>query len=130
MNETVPILRMGDTLLVSLQGDLDDTTVVRIEEQLTQQVARSHAGGVLIDVSGLSVVDSFIARALARMIGMIRLLGAQAAIVGIAPAVAITLVDLGVPMGHLDTALNAEQGLALLRGLRDNEIRASDSRAD
>jgi rsbT antagonist protein RsbS len=130
MNETVPILRMGDTLLVSLQGDLDDTMVVRIEEQLTQRVARSHADGVLIDVSGLTVVDSFIARALARMIGMIRLLGAQAAIVGIAPAVAITLVELGVPMGHLDTALNAEQGLVLLRGLRDDAIRASDSRAD
>lgn len=130
MTEKVPILRIGDTMLVSLQGDLDDTTVVRIEDQLTREVARSHAGGVLIDVSGLTVVDSFIARVLARVVGMIRLLGAQAAIVGISPAVAITLVELGVPTGHLDTALNAEQGLALLRRLRDDAIRGDDSRAD
>lgn len=123
MSGTLPILKIGDTLLVALQGDLDDSAVVRIEEQLTAQVAHSGAGGVLIDVSGLTVVDSFIARVLARVVGMIRLLGAQAAIVGISPAVAITLVELGVPMGHLDTALNAEQGLALLRRLRADAAR-------
>ena len=121
MTEVVPILRIGDTLLVSLQGDLDDATVIRIEEQLTQEVARTRATGLLIDVSGLTVVDSFIARVLARVVGMIRLLGAQAAIVGIQPAVAITLVELGVPMGHLNTALNADQGLALLRRLRADD---------
>lgn len=130
MSETLPILQIGDTLLVALQGDLDDTAVVRIEEQLTQRVAQTHAGGVLIDVSGLTVVDSFIARVLARVVGMIRLLGAQAAIVGISPAVAITLVELGVPMGHLDTALNAEQGLALLRRLRAEAERGDDPRID
>lgn len=118
MSQTLPILKIGDTLLVTLQGDLDDAAVVRIEEQLTQEVARVHAAGVLIDVSGLTVVDSFIARVLARVVAMIRLLGAQTVVVGISPAVAITLVELGVPMGHLDTALNAEQGLALLRRLR------------
>ena len=128
MSETLPILQIGDTLLVALQGDLDDSAVVRIEEQLTQQVAHTHAGGVLIDVSGLTVVDSFIARVLARVVGMIRLLGAQAAVVGISPAVAITLVELGVPMGHLDTALNAEQGLALLRRLRADAVRGDDDR--
>ena len=116
--DVVPVMRIGDTLLVALQGDLDDTTVVQIEEQLTREIARTNASGMLIDVSRLSVVDSFIARVLARIVAMIRLLGAQAAIVGIQPAVAITLVELGVPMGHLDTALNAEQGLALLRRLR------------
>jgi rsbT antagonist protein RsbS len=116
--EIVPIMRIGDTLLVALQGELDDTTVVRIEDQLTKEVARTHATGTLIDVSGLSVVDSFIARVIARVIGMVRLLGAEAVVVGIQPAVAITLVELGVPMGHLDTALNAEQGMALLRRLR------------
>jgi rsbT antagonist protein RsbS len=121
VTEVVPILRIGDTLLVSLQGDLDDATVIRIEEQLTQEVARTRATGLLIDVSGLTVVDSFIARVLARVVGMIRLLGAQAAIVGIQPAVAITLVELGVPMGHLNTALNADQGLALLRRLRADD---------
>ena len=122
--EVVPIMRIGSTLLVALQGDLDDTTVVRIEDQLTKEVARSHATGTLIDVSGLSVVDSFIARVLARVVGMVRLLGSQAVVVGIQPAVAISLVELGVPMGHLDTALNAEQGLALLARLSADDHRA------
>jgi rsbT antagonist protein RsbS len=120
-DDVVPVMRIGDTLLVALQGDLDDTTVVQIEEQLTREIAHTNATGMLIDVSRLSVVDSFIARVLARIVAMIRLLGAQAAIVGIQPAVAITLVELGVPMGHLDTALNAEQGLALLARLRRGE---------
>lgn len=116
--DVVPVMRIGDTLLVALQGDLDDSTVMAIEEQLTREIAHTSASGMLIDVSRLSVVDSFIARVLARIVAMVRLLGAQAAIVGIQPAVAITLVELGVSMGHLDTALNAEQGLALLDRLR------------
>jgi rsbT antagonist protein RsbS len=116
--EVIPIMRIGDVLLVSLQGELDDTTVVRIEDQLTREVARTRAAGTLIDVSGLSVVDSFIARVIARVVAMVRLLGSEAVVVGIQPAVAITLVELGVPMGHLDTALNAEQGMTLLRRLR------------
>jgi len=120
MTEIIPILRIGETLLISLQGELDDATVLRIEERLTDEVARTRATGTLIDVSGLTIVDSFIARVLTRIAGMIRLLGSHAVIVGIQPAVAITLVELGVPMGHLDTALNAEQGMALLRRLRDD----------
>ncbi len=124
MSQIVPILRIGDTLLVSLQGELDDTAVIRVEDQLTREVARTGATGTLIDVSGLSVVDSFIARVIARIVGMTRLLGSEAVVVGIQPAVAITLVELGVPMGHLDTALNAEQGLTLLRRLRANGHRA------
>ncbi|MCI3278301.1 STAS domain-containing protein [Streptomyces cylindrosporus] len=119
--DVVPVMRIGDTLLVALQGDLDDTTVIRIEEQLTREIANTSATGMLIDVSRLSVVDSFIARVLARIVAMVRLLGAQAAVVGIQPAVAITLVELGVPMGHLDTALTAEQGLALLQRLRRDD---------
>lgn len=126
MTEVVPVMRVGDTLLVSLQGDLDDATVIRIEEQVTREVARTGAAGTLIDVSGLTVVDSFIARVLARVVAMIRLLGSEAAIVGIQPAVAITLVELGVPMGGLNTALNAEQGLALLRRLRSDGSRRPD----
>jgi rsbT antagonist protein RsbS len=118
VTEVIPIMRIGDTLLVSLQGDLDDATVIAVEEQLTREVARTRAKGTLIDVSGLTVVDSFIARVIARVVAMIRLLGSEACVVGIQPAVAITLVELGVPMGHLDTALNAEQGMALLRRLR------------
>jgi rsbT antagonist protein RsbS len=117
MPSQVPIMRMGANLLVTLQGDLEDTTVEQIEREVTQEVARTAASGALIDVSGLSVVDSFVARVIARLVGMIRLLGAEAAIVGIQPAVAITLVELGVPMGHVHTALNAEQGMARLRNL-------------
>ena len=123
MSYDFPLMRIKDTLLVTLQGDLDDATVIRIEDRLTQEVARTRATGMLIDVSSLEIVDAFIARVLARLVGMIRLLGAQAAVVGIQPAVAITLVELGVPMGHLDTALNAEQGLALLDRLRSDRIR-------
>lgn len=119
-DNNIPLIRIGDTLLVALQGDMDDATVIRVEERLTREVARTGAKGMLIDVSALDIVDSFIARVLARIVMMIRLLGAEAAVVGIQPAVAITLVELGVPMGHLDTALNAEQGLALLTRLRRN----------
>jgi rsbT antagonist protein RsbS len=122
--EVFPIMRIGDTLLISLQGELDDATVLRIEDRLANEVARTGATGTLIDVSGLTIVDSFIARVLTRVVGMIRLLGSHAVIVGIQPAVAITLVELGVPMGHLHTALNAEQGMALLRRLRDHGDRA------
>jgi rsbT antagonist protein RsbS len=125
MTEPVPIMRIGDTLLVSLQGDLDDGAVIRIEDQLTREVARIQAKGAIIDVSGLTVVDSFIARVITRVVGMIRLLGSEAAVVGIQPAVAITLVELGVPMGHLHTALNAEQGMALLRRLRSDDAPAN-----
>jgi rsbT antagonist protein RsbS len=118
IEDVVPLMRIGDTLLVSLQGEIDDTTALRVEEQLTRKVARTGATGTLIDVSGLSVVDSFVARVIARVVGMARLLGSEAVVVGIQPAVAITLVEMGVPMGDLDTALNAEQGMALLRRLR------------
>lgn len=122
--EHVPMMRIGQTLLVTLRGDLDDATVIRTEQQLTKEVARIHATGLLIDVSALDIVDSFIARVLARLVEMIRLLGAETAVVGIQPAVAITLVELGVPMGHLNTALNAEQGLTLLDRLRRDRSRA------
>lgn len=115
-------MRIGATLLVALQGEIDDTTVLQVESQLTAEVARTHATGVLLDVSGLSIVDSFIARVIARIVAMVRLLGSEAVVVGIQPAVAITLVEMGVPMGHLDTALNAEQGMVLLRRLRRADV--------
>ncbi len=123
MNDT-PIIQIGQTLLLSLQGELDDSTMLGIEARLTNEVARTHATGTLIDVSGLNTVDSFIARAIARMGAMVRLLGSEVAIVGIQPAVAITLVELGVSMGQLDTALDAEQGMALLERLRRDGHRA------
>ena len=120
------MMRIGETLLISLQGEIDDTTVLWVEARLTSEVARTHASGVLIDLSGLSMVDSFIARVIARVVAMVRLLGAEAVVVGIQPAVAITLVEMGVPMGRLDTALNAEQGMALLRRLQRADV--DDSR--
>lgn len=122
MSDHVPIMRMGRNLLVTLQGDLEDSTVEQIEREVTREVARTAARGALIDVSGLSVVDSFVARVIARLVAMIRLLGAQAALVGIQPAVAITLVELGVPLAHVHTALNAEQGMARLRELYDESV--------
>lgn len=117
--DAVSIVRMGSDLLVPLRGDLEDSSVERIERDVTQMVADTKATGVLVDVSGLAVVDSYVARVIARLAAMIRLLGAQSAVVGIQPAVAIALVELGVPMGGVFTALNAEQGMARLRQLRD-----------
>jgi rsbT antagonist protein RsbS len=117
MPKHVPIMRMGRNLLITLQGDLEDATVEQIEREVTREVAATSAAGVLIDISGLSVVDSFVARVIARLVAMVRLLGAESALVGIQPAVAITLVELGVPMGHVHTALNAEQGMNRLRDL-------------
>ena len=118
MRDQVPMMRMGRDLLVTLQGDLDDATVERVEREITHEVARTQVRATLLDVSGLAVVDSFVARVIARLVAMIRLLGAEATIVGIQPAVAITLVELGVPMSHVHTALNAEQGMARLNGRR------------
>jgi rsbT antagonist protein RsbS len=127
MPDEVPIMRMGPDLLVTLQGDLDDRTVESIEREVTDEVARTHARGALIDVSGLAVVDSFVARVLGRLVGMIRLLGADATIVGIRPPVALTLVELGVSLGHVNTALNPEQGMARLRRIRsDDSVRTGD----
>lgn len=123
----IPIIRMGQHLLLSLQGELDDTTVVQIETLLTREVERISARGVLLDVSGLAIIDSFIARVLARIVDMIRLLGGEAVVVGMQPAVAMTLVDLGLALENVPTALNAEQGMAILRrtqaGLRHEQRR-------
>jgi rsbT antagonist protein RsbS len=116
--DEIPVMRMGRDLLVTLRGDLDDRAVQSIERYVTSEVVRTGARGTLIDVSGLDVVDSFVARVLAGLVRMVRLLGADAAIVGIRPAVAITLVQMGVNMTDVITALNAEQGMARLRRLR------------
>jgi rsbT antagonist protein RsbS len=118
VTHSVPIVQLGSSLLVSLQGDLDDNAVLRLETEITSAVARTGATGVLIDVGGLAVVDSFIARIIARIAAMIRLFGAEAVVVGIQPAVAITLVELGVDMQQVHTALNAAEGMALLQRLR------------
>jgi rsbT antagonist protein RsbS len=119
MSDHAPVIRMGRYLLVRLQGDLDDRAVESIEHDVTHEVARTGACGVMLDVSGLEVVDSFVARVLARLVAMIGLLGAEGTIVGIQPAVAITLLELGIGMQHLRTALNAADGMALLNQIRE-----------
>jgi rsbT antagonist protein RsbS len=125
MNSDAPIMRLGHNLLVSLQGDLDDGAVLRLEDQITREIVRTRARGMLIDLSGLTIVDSFIARIIARITSMVRLLGAEAVVVGIQPAVAITLVELGVVMDHVHTALNAGRGMELLTQLQRLEQNGS-----
>ena len=119
VRETTPIIKLGSNLLLSLQGDLDDSAVLQLESEITEAVADTGATGVLLEVSGLEFVDSFIARVIARVAAMVRLLGAEAVVVGIQPAVAITLIELGVGMKHLRTALNAAEGMTLLERIRD-----------
>jgi len=119
LENPTPIIQLDRYLLVSLQGDLDDRAVLQLEADITESVARTGATGVLLELSGLSIIDSFIARVIARLSGMIRLLGADAVVVGIQPAVAITLLELGIGMQHLRTALNAADGMALLNQIRE-----------
>lgn len=126
--EAVPLIRVGDNILISLQGDLDDEAVLRLESRVTSEVSRVRARGALIDVGGLAVVDSFIARVIARIVSMVKLLGAETVVVGIQPAVAITLVELGVNLAHVHTALNAGKGMELLERLhakRRNQAKPS-----
>jgi rsbT antagonist protein RsbS len=122
MPDGVAIMRVGANLLVALRGDLDDSSVERVEHDVTSEVAQTCPEGVLINVSGLVMVDSYVARVIARLVSMIRLLGAEVAIVGIQPAVAISLVELGVPMANVITALDTEQGLARLGGYSDEHV--------
>jgi len=119
LEDATPIIQLGPHLLVSLQGDLDDRAVLQLESDITMAVAETKATGVLLELSGLTIIDSFIARVIARLAGMIRLLGADVVVVGIQPAVAITLMELGIGMQHLRTALNAADGMALLHEIRE-----------
>jgi len=119
LENPAPIIQVGPHLLVSLQGDMDDHAVLQLESDITTMVADTGATGVLLELSGLAIIDSFIARVIARLAGMIRLLGADAVVVGIQPAVAITLLELGIGMQHLHTALNAADGMELLSQIRE-----------
>lgn len=115
MNERIPILRIGRFLLVSIQVDLDDELALGLQDDLTSSISRHRASGVLIDISSLEVVDSFIGRVLGQIASMSRILGARTVLVGMRPAVAITLVEMGVRLSGVETALNVDRGLALLR---------------
>lgn len=115
MAERIPILKLGDVLLVPVQVDLSDGLALELQEALAAEIVEHRARGVLIDVSTLGVVDSFIGRVLADTAGIARVLDAETVVVGIRPEVAITLVELGLSLDGVQTALDAERGLELLR---------------
>ncbi|MBP0635491.1 MULTISPECIES: STAS domain-containing protein [unclassified Cupriavidus] len=121
--ERIPILRMGSYLLVTIQIDMEDQTALRLQEDLAASIEQNTARGVLIDVSALEMVDSFIGRMLVGISDIARILGAATVVVGIRPAVAITLVELGLPLTGVRTALNVERGMALLDKAQRSELR-------
>jgi rsbT antagonist protein RsbS len=120
--ERIPVLKMGKVLLVTIQVDMHDSLAVALEEDLTSRIVETGARGVLIDISALELVDSFIGRMIDTIAAVGRVLDAETVVVGMRPAVAITLVELGLSLRGVKTALNVEKGLALLRrGIADLE---------
>jgi rsbT antagonist protein RsbS len=114
--ERVPILKIGSTLLVSIQVDLQDQSVQQLQEDVAERIAATGAKGVIIDITAVEIVDSFIGRMLSMIGSMSRLFDAQTVLVGMRPAVAITLVELGLTLDGVQTALTTEKGLRLLSG--------------
>jgi rsbT antagonist protein RsbS len=112
--DRVPILKLGELLLVSIQIDLEDQTATALQEDLSEKIARTGARGVLIDISALEIVDSFVGKMLSTIAAVSRVLDAETVVVGMRPAVAITLVELGLSLGGVRTALDVEKGMALL----------------
>ena len=113
--ERIPILQMGEFLIVSIQVDMHDRLAMTLQDDLTNRITDTQAHGVLIDISSLEIVDSFIGRILGNIAKMSQILDAQTVVVGMQPAVAITLVELGLSLTGIRTALNVEKGMALLR---------------
>jgi rsbT antagonist protein RsbS len=111
----VPILKVGDVLLVSIQSDIDDRTVVELQQRVLEQIERTGARAVLIDISLLEMVDSFTGRMLSDIASMASIMDAETVVVGIQPAVAITLVELGLELKGVSTALDVDDGLRILR---------------
>lgn len=119
--ERIPILRLKDFLLVTIQVDMHDRLALRLQDDLTQRIADTNARGVLIDISTLEIVDSFIGRILANIASMSAILGARSVVVGMQPAVAITLVELGLTLPDVRTALDVDRGITLLTQMLDDE---------
>ena len=127
--ERIPVLRMGEILLVTIQVDMHDRLATVLSDDLANRISATRARGVLIDISALDVVDSFIARMFGDIAQMARVLDAETVLVGMQPAVAITLVEMGVAMTGVRTALNMEKGMTLLRALREKERADNDALA-
>ena len=116
--DRIPILKLGDALLVTIQVDMHDQLARVLQDDLTSQIEKTGAKGVLIDISALDLVDSFIGRMIANISAMSRILDAQTVVVGMRPAVAITLVELGLALPSVKTALNVDAGMTLLKSAR------------
>jgi len=124
--ERIPILKMGRFLLVSIQVDMHDRLALQLQDDLTTRIAETGAQGVLIDISALEMVDSFIGRMLGNIAAMSRVLDAHTVVVGMRPAVAITLVELGMSLAGVRTALNIEQGMEMLSASADRSAGRGD----
>src|SRR6476661_6539616 len=118
--DRIPILKMGEFLLVTIQVDMHDRLAMTLQDDLTEQIVKHRARGVLIDISALEMVDSFIGRMLGNIAGMARLLDAETVVVGMQPSVAITLVELGLSLKGIRTALDVEKGMEGLRSVLGN----------
>ena len=119
--QRIPILQMGKCLLVTIQVDLQDQTALALQDDLSAKIEATGAHGVLIDISALEIVDSFIGRMLAGISGIARVLDATTVVVGMQPAVAITLVELGLSLEGVRTALNVERGMQMLRAAAEED---------
>jgi rsbT antagonist protein RsbS len=128
--DQIPILKIGDCLLVSIQVDMHDRLALALQDDLTNRIVTTHARGVMIDISALEIVDSFIGRMLNNIAAMSRILDAVTVVVGMQPAVAITLVELGLGLTGVKTALNVDKGLALIRRVIDDEEGHGDRREE
>jgi rsbT antagonist protein RsbS len=127
--ERIPILRMGQYLLVTIQVDMHDRLAMQLQDDLTHAISKNPTRGVLIDITSLEIVDSFMGRMLVNIALMARVLDAQTVLVGMKPPVAITLVELGLSLPGIRTALNIDKGMALLRASAEAELGGGDDDA-
>ncbi|WP_457426910.1 STAS domain-containing protein [Roseateles sp. P5_E7] len=128
--QRIPILQLGRTLLVTIQVDLMDQTALALQDDLAARIERTGATGVLIDISALEIVDSFIGRMLASISSIAHVLGANSVVVGMQPAVAITLVELGLSLTGVRTALNVDRGMEMLRQATEEQPDDGESDGD